>query len=159
MKDLEKLEQQLKDMQAEIERLKKADEKVKPLFPSSNSYRVLGDGTYHLDDRLSANAGHARQGNTAYTPNAAEKISLQQAARAYCLEAINQANRGDNGFKVDESNALHGWHHHEKKIMTDFEGSFQSEESGCYLRSGDEAERLQDNPEYVKNWKIAKGIE
>jgi len=157
MNNLEKLKQQIEEMKAEVERLEKESEKVKPLFPIVNCYKVESNGMFGL--ALFSVELASRQGSTAYTIEGAGKISEQRAARVRVLEAINQANKGDNGFKAGGFNTAYYYYHEANRLQEMPMHNIQEQECGYYFRKTSEAKRLASDPDFVKDWKLAKGIE
>ena len=163
IKKLVELEEKAAELKAIIDK-----PEVKPLFPRSwevgARFAVDRMGSVFPVDYshdLCGLAIHelAKQGRTFYTKEAAEAFTKRERARAYCLERINEANEGDNGFKPFEINYCLYWNA-EKEFMGDFVPVVTHYmESNEYIRTKEAVDELVHDPQFVKQWKIWKGIE
>lgn len=133
--------------------------KVGPVFPLS-SINLFGDGyvsTSKTDEGTQED--YKKQGNTFYTTEEAQAEAERRAAEVQVRERINQENKGDNGFKHSDHNFLLSWGFQSRKIRYSHYVDIQYANDWEYLRTVDSAKKLQTDEEFVKLWKIAKGIE
>lgn len=139
---------------------------VKPLFPTKEQgakYIVDIDGRIrHVNDFF--NCGDyseyfAKQGRTFYTQEDAELFVRREQAKTHCLEAINRVNGGDNGFKADNHNHHIDYKPQKNAIGVDSTATYLSLEPNEYIRTEEAAKELINDPEFVENWKIWKGVE
>lgn len=141
---------------AELEIKLKEEQEVTRLFPIDTGVLINSRG-----ERVTV--GHsvksAKQGNTFYTSEELEKESLRREARAYCLEEIHRVNKGDDGFKKGGDNHLLSWEHYENRLGRWKFRSHQHAQAIEYIRTNEGREELMKSPEFVKNWKIWKGID
>jgi len=134
-----------------IEELKKADE-VKPMFGEDCDYIVCIQST---NDAV-------KLGLCSKTQAGRNNILLWLEARKYITETINQANKGDNGFKPGEynfyvyRNITVLTNKTTVNIMYDWDSvsTAQRLEDKLYLRSSKEAARLVDDKEFIWNLDI-----
>ena len=92
----EDLDELVNNCNSEIVELKKQDE-VKPVFPD---YVPL-ETTFVMVANSDIGGAFAKEiGLTAHNEEGRMEICARLTARAYVIEAINKANKGDNGFKV-----------------------------------------------------------
>lgn len=133
------------------------DPKFKPKYPTKTGWHVFSDG--EVIQRTACLNLPARRGRTFHTCEEAEKFSAQERAQAYCLSRIHEVNKGDNGFKKGGDN--YSFYFHWAAIKLDFHWNIvaQSLPSDWYIRTEAAAKELQEDAEFVKNWKIANGVE
>ncbi len=159
---------ELKELGARMKELEAIINKpiVKPLFPRSweegARFFVQGDGiVVTITDNLSPNitANYAKRGRTFRTMEDAGAFSINERAKQYCLERINEVNEGDNGFKCDSNNFFINYDHLDHKLQLGNDPYYQSSEASEYIRTLETANQLINDPEFVENWKIFKGGE
>lgn len=160
--------EKVKVLEEELNKLRTIIDKpeVKPLFPRSceegarfmvDNFGNVAELYEHSHNLLVENL--ATQGRTFYTREEAEAFAKRERAKVYCLERINEVNEGDNGYKYGSINYLISFNHHTE--IVDF-GEFiniQPQESNEYIRTEKAAEQLINDPEFVEQWKIWKGVE
>jgi hypothetical protein len=133
-----------------IAELKKEAE-VKPVFPVDRGYDNKHD---YLHIHGYASAGML--GLSAYSGIKLKELIAWLEARAYIIEEINKANKGDNIFKYGKENWYIRYNYESEKLES-FNLTFTQElESGFYMR-----ERPSDDfiAELIPHYKIVFGIE
>lgn len=158
---LAELEQKATELRAIIDK-----PEVKPLFPRSweEGARFIVDNFGSVVELSSFSHNHlienlALQGRTFYTSEEAEAFAKRERARAYCLERINEVNEGDNGFKKNGDNYIIDYDHDNGTVEYTWCDLDQGNEACEYIRTREAAEQLINDPEFVEQWKIWKGVE
>jgi hypothetical protein len=131
---------------------------VKPLFPCEGGYYIaLSDGRVIAFSK-DGQSVYSEIGRTSDTKEGAELIVTRDRARAYCLERINEVNEGNNGFVPFNNNYSIYWDSELKKPLSNLYITSQHSPTEEYIRTGAGARKLLNNEEFMKNWKIWKGI-
>ena len=131
----------------QIAELKKADE-VKPVFPDDG----IDCSWLHIDSMKTAH----NYGLTAETDEELTEIESRLEARKHIIEAINVANKGDNGF--NEERLLLVWNHDENELGFIGERQRQHCEQGMYINSSLDANSLAFRKDIIDACKILFGI-
>lgn len=156
-KQADEIMSKLKDVQRRLDEKIEESEKVKPLFPvGPNCFFVSGPGAIFLDEVGLSSSKHANQGRTSYTRKGAELIAKREAARARILEAINQANKGDNGFRIGGSFKI-TYNHSEGAFVVHKTIHLQAMPAEFHFRCGDDAKELLKDPKFVADYKLYLG--
>ncbi|GAF77495.1 unnamed protein product [marine sediment metagenome] len=112
----------------------KVEREVKPVFPKSDAWIVdidcvRGDCGQTLVSRA------AEVGCSFYSYDEADQAVARDVARAYVIERINEANKGDNGFKVGEDNYFYEYSYESNSIDYGLSCDLQRLESDLYCRN------------------------
>lgn len=157
---LDELERHKKAITELEDKLSKPE--VKPMFPFEGDFFIVT----HLGNIESKYGFYgnnykalALQGRTFYTREEAEAFTKLERARAYYLERINEVNEGDNGFKKNGDNYIIEYDHESNITVYSWISPLQGNEACEYIRTREAAEQLINNPEFVEQFKIWKGVE
>lgn len=134
--------------QDSLAELKKSDE-VKPVFPK-DGYRCDVNG--QLIETINSN--YSAVGEVFNKAEEATGSHKRKKARKYIIEAINKANKGNNGFKARCFNFYIGFSHNANKLYITSNMVYQTGEGKFYIRKKSEAERLFMDDEFISNCKI-----
>ena len=148
MNKIEDLETRIKAMAAELAELKK-ETVIEPVFPK---YGPRHRGYSESDTAYKC-------GLTDYSVDGSSKIKAWLEARAFVIEAINQANKGNNGFKLGEPNNLITFNHDTGQFEQTHWGCLQGSEDCLYIRSIDIANNLLKCEKFQDAYKKMLGIE
>ncbi len=164
MREIERLEREIKEGLSLIDRihsaiddgiekigeLKKEDE-VNPVFPED------GQESFYVSPRGEYAA--SKLGLSFYSQAAKDAGERWLEARKYVIEAINQANGGDNGFKSGQCNFIIT-----VDTTKDSDGEidscndYQNAENAVYFRDEEGANKLFCDSEFMENYKTMLGI-
>ena len=163
---IDELENRLSEAKAKMDVLEsmlsdigeeEAEPEVKPVFPQQGVVlrahcRVQG---------CSRVPGYIKQGNTFYSCELSKKEAERRAAEVRVREAINIANKGDNGFKIGEHNYIASVDYSKCAQLIPCRVWIWEQQSygWLYLRSSDDTEKLIRSPGFVSDWKLMMGIE
>lgn len=163
------LDEYKRDARSILEESKAAKPTVKPLFPRSWEEGALWLVSFTGEALPVDEFGDvwlvrqaALQGRTFYTREAAEAFAKRERARRYCLERINEVNEvneGDNGFDEYGDNYIIEYEHENASVGYTWCNLDQGNEACEYIRTRAAAEQLINDPEFVENWKLWKGVE
>ena len=143
-----------------IDELKKESE-IKPVFPDwgdrvdSSIWGIFGGKVTVVNFRTDIDS--LREiGLTFYSKEGAEKELARKEARKFVIEAINKANKGDNGFKLDADNFCvisdRG------RLCSDQWIGIQLIESVFYFRTNKGCVDALSAPEFLRAYKTMLGI-
>jgi hypothetical protein len=140
---INKIDETLIEMRVELAEMKKEDE-VKPVFPTELDPIKGGVDIIHLNSVEQA----ASMGLTGY---GTLPIVEWLTARAYIIEEINKANKGDNGFKSEGENwYVYCGYDSVGRFFNPHLAERQSTESGMYFRAKPSLEIIHDLAPYYK---------
>jgi len=155
------LQDQLAEAEAMVAAVRKQLEKedeIKPIFPIKGIHYVLhSDAAYSCTSTTTL--PNARIGSTFYSTSAVIAETKRRQAEVRVREAINEANKGDNGFKKSGRNYFITYtiaaHIDELfiKDLTTTEGNTWEA-----FREEGSARVLLNDFEFVDDWKLMKGI-
>jgi hypothetical protein len=129
----------------------------KPLFPSEGEhYIALSDGRVIAFSK-DGQSVYSEIGRTSDTKEGAELIIARDMARTYCLERINEVNKGRNGFSPCGENYMISWDYEHQTSFIEYT-NIQLLSTEEYIKTNDGVLKLIHNDEFMKNWKIWKGI-
>ena len=165
MNEIEKLEDANKAIWLEISKLSnqavdnvdriadlKKEQEVKPVFPEAG----CGDFDWIIIERGET---AFNLGMTAKDDDGITKIANQMKARKHIIEAINVANKGDNGFHTNNENWFIVIDHTNPSLITPRKSAWltprksawlQSFEPGFYMRERPNADFIADLTPYYK---------
>jgi len=134
--------------------LKNLEPEIKPVFPS---------GGYYISNEIGymkkfASRAEELVGNSFYTQKAATQERRRLQAQTRVREKINIVNEGKNRFVKSTNNHYIFYNHANVKMYKDIECDNQRLASWEYIRTHKAAKTLLDDKEFVKDWKLMKGI-
>lgn len=153
--DMEVIVKSYNDLMGEV----KKESEIKPVFGGNHMCDFLGVA-YNVNELLSDDARKVATsaGLTFDSDELAIEDHERKKARKYVIEAINQANRGDNGFNRDIDNFLLEYNHIGEKFDINSYVFVQSNDDYEYIRTEAAAQELLKDDKFVNAYKLMKGI-
>jgi hypothetical protein len=157
-KNMETLMKAFNDL---VDEAKKKNE-VKPVFPNRDNWDgiIYGIESGVIDEIVWTDdvSKLLKYGLTFRTKEDAGKELKRQEARKYVIEAINKANKGDNGFNYGRGGYLLEYGHRSEKFIMFHYGNTQSGDDCEYIRTKEASENLLKDDIFIDAYKTMKGI-
>ena len=159
------VEERLKEAEATVASIRKEmeeAEKVKPVFPTDTSCEgVLGGNGVSFDTRAFDEwemCAYANQGNSFYSTSESDSEAKRRKAETRVKEKINEANQGDNGYKISGDNYYLYYDFRCKSVEVYREHKTQSGFGWEYFREDAPLDKLLKDKGFIKDWMIMKGM-
>jgi len=136
--------------------LKNLEPEIEPVFPIKDCILLSNSGSVSTSSYYSV--AKAKRGNSFETSSLAVQEDLRRQAKTRVREKINIVNEGKNRFVFGSDNYYFVYDYNLQCI--DILGITYTQRlaSWEYIRTHEAAETLRKDKEFVKDWKLMKGI-